>query len=284
MLVLFILMFINWTLETFKWKKLIQDVQKISCSHAFQSVLAGITFGLLTPKRLGEVGGRVLLLEHENRIKGLLGFGLGSLIQSSVTILFGLFALISLLLLMPGINRLNINTLLPVSAGLFFFLMLSIFNLKFILKHLKNLPFFRSKKHIFSHLENQSTKKIAFIFLLGVLRYIVFSIQFFLLIRLFGASIETLQAFAGISLTYLVLTFSPFSSILELGIRGSVASFVFGLFTSQTGSIVLASLAIWLINLGFPALMGGLVLYHSEKLKLPGGSFRKKIRWALKRA
>jgi hypothetical protein len=124
---------------------------------------------------------------------------------------------------------------------------------------------------------------ISKVFLLGFIRYLVFSCQFFLLVRLFGNPIPVHQLITGIGLTYLVITFLPFSSILELGIRGSVAAFVFSLFTFQTGNIVLATLAIWIVNLGIPALIGAMLLYQSNTLTFAQLSLKKHLKPAIKK-
>ncbi|MFO8235511.1 MAG: hypothetical protein R6U04_08930 [Bacteroidales bacterium] len=264
---IFFLMVLNWFIESLKWRILATDIQKISITTSFASVLIGITFGLMTPKRIGEIGGRTVMLKGENLKKGWIAFGIGSLVQTSVNALFGL---ISLLLILsnfyPGVSA-NIRTFSILSGLTFLFITLFIFHLPYIAGKIKQIPFSPGKKRLFTYLQNQSGRKIASVYSLGIIKYIVFSIQFFLLIHLFGSEISTLNALSGIGFTYLIITFLPFSTVAELGIRGSVAAFAFGIFTTKTGGFVMASMAIWIINLGFPAVLGSILLYHIKAIK-----------------
>ena len=104
-----------------------------------------------------------------------------------------------------------------------------------------------------------------------MVRYIIFASQFFLLLKYFGVPVTLIQGLTGIGLTYFLITFMPVSSLAELGIRGSVAVFVFGLFISQTGGVILATMSLWVINLAIPALTGAWVVAASgQRVRLPG--------------
>jgi len=56
-----VLMPVNWFLESLKWKKLMKSFLNISIKDAIKAVLVGVSFGVVTPARLGEYGGRVLM-------------------------------------------------------------------------------------------------------------------------------------------------------------------------------------------------------------------------------
>ena len=73
------------------------------------------------------------------------------------------------------------------------------------------------------------------------------------------------------------MTFLPLSSLVELGVRGSVASFVFGMFTIQPGSGVLAVFSLWVINLGLPAVLGAFIVYHSKHIETELSSLKRKV-------
>lgn len=278
-----LLMAVNWLLEAIKWRVLTSDIQQLNTKESFRSVLIGLAIGLLTPRRLGEVGGRILYLSRENRITGMLSFGMGSLVQTAITLGMGLVALGFSTTGIPSVLIQHTHLLVFLSAFLFFIILWMIFNLPALYQWLNHFAFFRKRQKLFGYLQNQSRTKIIFVFLLGFARYVTFSLQFFLLIRLFGNPMDSYAVFIGIGLMYLVMTFLPISSLLDLGVRGSVAAYVFGLFTSQTGDIVMASLAIWIINLGIPAVAGALLLNPSRDEIFDKAMIRRRIRLAFRR-
>ncbi len=64
--VVILLMILNWTIESVKWKLLIDKLHPISWLDAIEGILFGVTFSLFTPSRIGEFGGRVFCLKHRS--------------------------------------------------------------------------------------------------------------------------------------------------------------------------------------------------------------------------
>ena len=58
-----LMMFINWMLESLKWKFMIRKIEAISFFTSFRAIFSGITVSSFTPNRIGEYGGRVFCLE-----------------------------------------------------------------------------------------------------------------------------------------------------------------------------------------------------------------------------
>ena len=271
------LMCLNWLFEAIRWKCLISSIQNITIIHSMHSVLVGITAGLLTPKRLGEAGGRIVVMDRDNQIKGIPAFALGSVIQTSVTAFFGIVAGLALIFHYTTHGLENINLLLIISSIVLLLLLFLIFNLPLTVKWLLKISWMKKYAHIFNTLPSQSRKKTAILLGISMLRYLTFSFQFFLLIRLFDQSAGVMETFTGIGLTYFIVTFLPLSSLVELGVRGSVAGFVFGMFTIQPGSGVLAVFSLWIINLGLPAILGAFIVYHSNHIETELSSLKRKI-------
>jgi hypothetical protein len=271
-----LLMALNWTLEAIKWKYLIKEFQKIKIKKSLKSVLIGITAGLLTPKRLGEIGGRIVLLKHKNQLSGLTSFVVGSFAQTSVTVLFGLIAGFSLMILYTDHAINNFLLFLVISLLLLSMLLFILFNLPLITKWILRISWLKKKEYLLNHLSEQSFKKMIRIFTLSLMRYLVFTSQFVILLNLFGSSTGFSEALIGIGLIYLIITFLPLSSVLEIGVRGSVASFIFGIFTAHPGSAVLAVLTLWIINLGIPSLLGAFVIHNSTHIENELVSLRTK--------
>jgi hypothetical protein len=65
---------------------------------------------------------------------------------------------------------------------------------------------------------------------------------------------------AGTSAMFLMLAVIPSVSLAELGIRGKTSLYIFGIFSTNSLGILVASGVVWLINIIFPALAGSLIL------------------------
>jgi hypothetical protein len=59
---------------------------------------------------------------------------------------------------------------------------------------------------------------------------------------------------------FLMLAMVPTIALAELGVRGKVSLFVFGLFSSNSLEILVATAVIWFINIIFPAVAGSFML------------------------
>jgi hypothetical protein len=271
-----LLMLLNWTIEAVKWKFLVKDFEKITFNQSFKSILVGITAGLLTPKRLGEVGGRIVLIKPKNQLNGLTSFIVGSFTQTSVTVLFGIISGVSLMILYSDHAINNFLLFLVISLLLLSILFFIVFNLPLISRWLLRISWLRKKESLMNHLAEQSSKKMIHVITLSLMRYLVFTSQFVLLLGIFDNSTGISEDFIGIGLIYLIMTFLPLSSVLEIGVRGSVAGFVFGIFTAHPGGAVLAVLTLWIINLGIPSLLGAFVIQNSTHIETELVSLRAK--------
>jgi len=254
------LMPFNWLLEAVRWKMLTGKIQNLSLWRSLLSVMAGIAMGILTPRRIGDVGGRCLMMNPGTRSKGLLAFALGSMLQTAVTSFFGLLALAAMMKGPHGLPRDQQLLLLAGAITALSLLALWSFNLKAFASLLLRIPPVKKFRGTLTYFHEMKATRTLKVFLLGMGRYMLFASQFFLLTRAFGSSLPMMQAYTGIALTYFLMTFVPLSSLAGLGIRGSTAVFVFGLFTPQTGGILLATLTLWLINLALPALPGAWII------------------------
>ena len=84
-------------------------------------------------------------------------------------------------------------------------------------------------------LQSISSKELLGVLLLSLFRYLIFSTQFFLLLRIFGADLPIVQGIILIPVIYLMMAMVPTIALTELGIRGSVSIFVIGLYFKKFG-------------------------------------------------
>ena len=121
-----LMMFLNWFLESLKWRFLISKIEKVSIQRSIRAVFSGITVSAFTPNRVGEYGGRVFCLEKADRIQGVLITVIGSIAQLLTTIIFGLIGILLLPNLMPKFESLLSEIIFAYPIMLFIIMLLSL--------------------------------------------------------------------------------------------------------------------------------------------------------------
>lgn len=259
---------VNLLLESRKWQFLMQKLEKVSMMGAFKAVLAGISVSVFLPNRVGDYLGRVFILKKADRLQATLATILGSMAQLLTTVLFGLLS--AAFFLDHWINQDNslnrwifaglLFSIVMVSAILVFaFLNFSVFSV--LLKKTSGRAY-KKIAHYAEVFSWYSARELFYVLWISVLRYLIFSMQFFLLLRIFQIHIGYLHAMMVIGFIYLLMSIIPTIALSEIGVRGSVSIYAFGLFFGTTipgalaGQIVTASSALWLLNLALPSLSG----------------------------
>lgn len=262
-----VLVFANWGLEALKWKRLVRPLQTIRFGQSFRAVLAGITVSVFTPNRVGEFGGRIMVLDRNHRVEGIFATLLGGFSQLLVTLLLGLAALPVYMFYFPDKISIPFSETWIWTGGFFVFGM----GIWIFFRSGRIVNWFmeqRKQKHwerFIAFITRYSFQELTVIFLLSLIRYLVFTIQFYFLLRFLGIQASLISILSAIALVYLVMTVIPTVAVAEFGIRGSVAVFFLGVFTPYSTGIVMASILLWMINLALPAMAGSLVI---AKLKI----------------
>ncbi len=265
--VVILMMFLNWFLESLKWRFLISKIEKVSIKRSIRAIFSGITVSAFTPNRVGEYGGRVFCLEKADRIKGILITVIGSMAQLVITIVFGSIGILLLPNLMPEFDSLLSNIVFAYPIMLFLFILLnvllvtlflnaSVFSV--VLSKIKFLRKFKKYNEVFSF---YNSSELLEILLYSVGRYIVFTTQFFILLQVFDVQIGYVDAMILITTMLLVISIIPTIAITEIGIRGSIALFLFGLVSVNAIGILSATFVMWVINLLLPALIGTIFIF-----------------------
>ena len=253
-----LMMFLNWLVEALKWRYMISKIENISIMTAYRAVFTGITVSTFTPNRIGEYGGRVFCLEKGDRIKAVFITVLCSMSQLLVTILYGS---ISLFILFDEI--LIDKTFLSVSLLILLnlFLLFSYFNISHIVNFLGKFKLIKSFKKYLEVLVMYNYKDLIIAFIYSNTRYFIFSLQFIILLHVFGINISFMDAILSVMLIFFFITITPTITIAEIGVRGSVAIFVLGLFSSNDIAILSSTTLLWLINLIIPAIIGSFFIF-----------------------
>lgn len=264
------LMPLNWALESLKWKYLTSKFQDISFSKAFISILCGLSIGILTPQRIGEYGGRILMLETKHNWKGILATFISSISQNLFNVSIGLVGAsmyIILYLDMPKYVMISFLTfaILIISTAFFFY-----YNLELFVRLLKKLPIVNRSEKI----QKLSQKKNIYTFnnltrlnMYSLLRYVVYVAQYMLLLYFFGVESSIFAMVIAISTIYLVQSSIPIPPMFGLLARGEIALIIFGITASNDLSILSATFSLWIINLLIPSFLGLLVVLNINVLQ-----------------
>lgn len=260
-----LLMLANWGIESYKWKHIIQPLERISWMQSIQGILAGVATGFFTPNRVGEFGGRILYLKHADKISSSISTIAGSFAQLIATVTFGCLAMVAY----------NIDLHLTdyyITAVLFFVAIILISCLLLLYYHFSKLAdFFSLKLYLprfydkFAHLKNMNRSYLNKILWLSMFRYMIFCVQYVLLLYFFQVHVTLEQAFLCVSLIYLLHTAIPTVAILEAGVRGAGALAIIGSYVHQPTEILLAAYTLWIINIILPSIIG---LYLIMRIKI----------------
>jgi uncharacterized membrane protein YbhN (UPF0104 family) len=96
-----------------------------------------------------------------------------------------------------------------------------------------------------------------------LLRYVVFTLQFWLVLQAFGVPVNLETGVMLIAIVYLILAIIPSIVLGNLGVRESAVILVRGTVTASHETLIAASLGIWAINIILPALIGSVLLLMS---------------------
>ncbi len=266
---------VNILLESYRWKYLIDKLEKVSFYNSIKAVLAGLSISLIMPNRVGDYLGRVFVLKKADRLQAVLSTILGSIAQLITTIIIGA---IGVIFYFPEYFNITSSLNLWLYIGIIMGIMIAIFVIilsylnfsvfSIIIKKLSGKYYSKIQKYseVFSW---YSQKELAIVLLLSVTRYMIFSTQFYFLLVFFGVNVNYFEALMLISVVYLSMAIIPTIALTEIGVRGSVSLFVFqqhfelhNVWSSQVSyGVVSASSLLWLMNIIFPAVLGAIAVF-----------------------
>jgi hypothetical protein len=240
----------NWFLEILKWQKLVSYTKKISFKSAAEQTLGSLTASLFTPNRIGEYGAKAIYYLSSFRKRIMLINLLGNLLQMVVTVILGIIGFRFFIseydininyYKLARIAMLGLMTVILIGFGI----RKSKFTIKgFSLEKIKNFVL------------NFSKVTIAYGFVLSLLRYTIFSFQFYYLLHIFGVNINYLNAMIIITSMYLLASIIPSIFIFDVIIKGSVAIYLFTFIGVNELTILSIVTIMWLLNFVLPSLFG----------------------------
>jgi len=153
-----------------------------------------------------------------------------------------------------------IYTIIFISTIYCVLLISAYFNIKSLDKIIHKIRFLKRYRRFFIILS--TFKRLFLLRVIGICfcRLFILIIQYYLLIHLLIPVISLPQVALMIVMMISIQTVIPTIDILDIGIRGATAVYLFGFITHQDVAIVASTAAIWFINLITPAIIGLLMI------------------------
>jgi Lysylphosphatidylglycerol synthase TM region len=268
-----LLMPVNWYAETAKWRLLIPEDEKLSAGKAFRAVCAGIAVSLFTPNRVGEYGGRILFVSPKNQAQGIMANLLGNAAQLLVIFAIGLPAAVIYFYGLPGEQPGWLGWMLAPALGATCALAWLYFNISLMLRRATEWPmpvFLKETLKKWQLLQHCNKKLLSDVLYWALLRFTVYTLQYWFFLLYFGVQTEVLTAIAGIATLYLLQTSLPLPPLTGLLTRGNLAIQIWAPFHADPAACLGATFGLWMLNLILPALFGTFSMFHVNIAKALG--------------
>ena len=264
-----LLMPLNWSLEAIKWRMLVSRLERIKFSRALMGILMGVTLSVFTPNRIGEYGGRILVLRKADRLKGVMATLAGSFARLTVALIAGIIAsLFFMFRYYPVDNQYIAWITLALGITFITILLFCYLQLYLVQRILPNWKFLEKIRQYINVFTLYSTTDLITVLGIAAIRYIVFTVQYYLLLYIFGIQVGLGDGLMAVAMIFVVQTLFPFKlAIAELVTRYGIAVLVFRYLVDLNESdvkfgILYASTILWFINLIIPAIAGAFVFFR----------------------
>lgn len=255
---------LNLGIEARKWQRLAGSALSLTYGEAVKSLLGGIAFSMITPNRIGEYPGRILFLSRKNSTRLISVSVLGGCSQLLAVLIFGLLGLVYYNLRFPGLWP---AVLLAGSFLVTTLVWLFYWRFERWAPYLERLRWLRKFRMYGQMLGRFSPQQQLEILALALVRFVIFTLQYYLMLRWMGIMIPVTDGFLLGSLFFWAMAVIPSIALAELGIRGEVSLFLFHTFTTNKLGILTATIGLWGVNLVIPALIGSILLLRLKLLR-----------------
>ena len=252
---------LNWGIECFKWKLITSQVETISYKTAVKSVFAGICLGNIAPGRAMEFVAKIYFFKPVNKPSVTILHFVNGMFQMIITVFVGICAIVYKFK-SDGQSKVLLYSIIFGGLLICGFFCLAIFNISFIQKKLKFIKWFKVSES--NHTLSFSKKLILQLVLLSILRYAVFTFQFYFIYTVLSEPLPFFQIMASIAGYFMLTSIIPMVSIIEPAIRAAIALFVFNNNGDNSVSVILSSTLLWLINVVLPSLIGYAIILKEK--------------------
>lgn len=252
---LVLLMPLNWFLEAMKWRLLMKEDWS-EMPALMKGVLAGVTFGFITPGRSGEFVGRVMFSKREEKAKSFYLSSIGGIAQMAVTVAFGA------ILIQGWLADVFISGIVTGVAIVF---LLLYFRFDWLNSFLLSITKLQQYNLTINNSELPPVNVLLKVLGLSALRYGVYLLQYVLAFAFMGVSTNWVLLLTHSGTLLLLQSFSPLMPLLDVSFRGGAALYVYSQVAANGIAVVSAALLVWLVNLVIPALAGYVFILRYRK-------------------
>jgi len=260
------LMFVNWFLEVGKWFYLVKKLERISFWKATQSVFAGLTWAVFTPNRIGEYGGRIMLLKPGNRAKGAVSMGVGQFAQLVLTSVAGALSIawfVSTYLETPESVQFGVWLIAILYAGAF---LVIYYNVHWIDKFVSKFKFLKKIQSSFSVLQGFSNRELSWVLFISLSRFLIFTSQYLILMLVILPELPFLPMLFMIFILFFIQSALPSLDLFDFSVRSFVASNLYSYITNQEIAVMAIVSCIWFVNIILPAILGSFFVLRTNYL------------------
>ena len=266
---LFVLLCANWGIESRKWQLLMRPVEHVGFLTSVKAVLSGLALSLFLPNGFGEYPARALYMQEGNKLRSVALNIAGSMAQLIITLIAGILSLVYLRNYswqtkpqMQGLSVLWLDGIISMIVLGTALLIIIYFRLSWLTQLVVKIPFVYKYRIFIQSLETFKWKELTRILNLSFLRFIVFVVQYILVLQLLHVKIDLADAMCTTCVLFLVLAILPTIPFADVGIRSEAGTQLFGLLTPDVFGIVATTSLIWFINLIIPSIAGSLFLLN----------------------
>ncbi len=264
----------NWATETLKWHQFVARHEPgFTFWGAYRAVLAGVAFSLFLPNRVGEYGGRIFFVRRRNQWKAIIANLVGNFSQTIFLLLTGSLGAAWFMRHFLGVAPLVVNAVVLGSVGTALALGFAYFNIDALVPLLRRLPFIHLLERFSKNLRvlrDFTRRELAEILGWSIVRCLIYSTQYLLLLYFFGIETGLIGGYAGVFALFFIQMSVPLPPITGLLARGNVALHIWGFFGANEVSILAATLSLWVLNLILPSFFGAIFLLRANITKSLG--------------
>lgn len=237
---------LNRLFEIMKWQNLVSCIRPISLGEATKQVLAALTAGLFTPNGVGEYAGKALFFDKKEAKKVVFLNLICNGIQMILTVLFGVFGL----LYFNAEHSVISTKTVTILFGFLLILFAVLFSAKKIaIKGHSIEKLIHKINEIPKSIHQKNT-------LLAILRYLVFSHQYYFLFLAFDVDLPYLTLISAITSVYFLASALPTFQFLDFAVKGGVAVYFFGILGVNEWVTVFVTTLMWFLNVVLPVIWG----------------------------
>jgi len=237
LLIVVLLMPLNWFLEAYRWKLSISEFEEIDIKASIKTILSGLALNWVLPFTSGDLIARVS--NQKDKYQTTSAAVLNRALMMTFTLFFGIY----------GVSFLAEDVVLStwfIAPLLVFLLMIAWFSRKLVDRF----------SVYFSKLSKQSIFQLVS---LSLIRYLIFVLQFFLILHSFLPELSFELLLAGIGCIFFTRSIFPlfFGGV---GVREASGIFFFENHVNDLMLVLSPIFIIWIINIVLPSIAGLIIL------------------------